>query len=164
MMKLKTKTLLAAALCGLMAPSTIFAEKHDHDHEKHDVEGPNKGRMILKVEPHAEFLVTKDRKVQITFVDDHGKVVPVEKQKVSVICGDRSKPTVMKMEKKDGKLISSNTIPDGNDFPMIISFKMTPDAKTVREKFNLNTNACPDCKLPEYRCACEDHDHKGHKH
>lgn len=118
-MKSNTKTLLAVALCGFMTPSSLLAQEkeHDHkehaghDHDEHDVKGPNNGRIIMEVEPHAEFFVTKDRKVQITFVDDDGKKVAVGKQKVSIICGDRSNPTKLKMEEKDGMLVSSNILP-----------------------------------------------------
>ncbi|MBT8036697.1 MAG: hypothetical protein KJO21_04045 [Verrucomicrobiae bacterium] len=182
-MKLNTKTLIAVALCGF-APTTLLAEekkhKHDHkehaghDHKEHAVKGPNNGRMIMKVEPHAEFFVTKDRKVQITFVDDDGKKVPVGNQKVTIICGDRSNPTTLKMVKKDGMLVSSNTLPKGNDYPTVVSIKSTPDAKTVREKFNLNMSECPTCDNKEYHCSCDhgaekgggkkEGNHKGHDH
>jgi len=174
-MKLNSKTLLAAALCGFMTPAPLLAQEkeHDHkehaDHEEHAVKGPNNGRMIMEIEPHAEFFVTKDRKVQITFVDDDGKKVPVADQKVSIICGERSKPTTLKMEKKDGMLVSSNTLPAGNDYPTVVSIKATPDAKTVRAKFNLNMSDCPTCDFQEYACVCdhgeeEGDDHKDHDH
>jgi len=172
-MKLKSKTLLAAALCGFMVPSAVLADEKDHDHaehehEEHAVKGPNNGRMIMEVEPHAEFFVTKDRKVQITFVNDDGKMVPIKDQKVTIICGERSKPTTMKMEKKDGKLVSSNVLPEGNDYPTVVSIKTTPDAKTVREKFNLNMSDCPTCDFAEYNCTCdhgeEEDGHEGHDH
>lgn len=164
-MKLKANTLMAAVLCGLSLPSAILADeegrkpKAGHDHE-HEITGPNQGRMILTVEPHAEFFVTKDRKVQITFVDDHGKKIPAKEQTVSIICGNRSNPTMLKMEIRDGSLISDKTLPDGKSFPTVVSFKMTPAGKTVREKFNLDLNACPTCDFEEYRCTC-DHEHPG---
>ncbi|YCM44642.1 hypothetical protein V2O64_01225 [Verrucomicrobiaceae bacterium 227] len=176
-MKLKTKTLLAAALCGFIAPASVMADEKDrkdhdhaeHAHSEHAVKGPNNGRMIMEVDPHAEFFVTKDRKVQITFVDDDGKMVPLEAQKVTIVCGDRSKPTILKMVEKDGKLVSSNDLPAGNDFPTVVSIKATPGAKTVREKFNLNMNDCPTCDFAEYNCTCdhgdeEGDDHKDHDH
>lgn len=177
-MKLTSKTLLAAALLGLCAPYTVLAEEEDHkghdhaehsEHKEHEVKGPNNGRIIMEVEPHAEFFVTKDRKVQITFVDDEGEMVPVGTQKVTIICGERSKPTTIKMEVKDGKLISSNVLPEGNDYPTVVSIKVTPDAKTVREKFNLNMSDCPTCDFAEYNCTCdhgaeEGDDHEGHDH
>ena len=174
---MNTKTLLAVALCGFITPASLIAQEKEHNHEEHaghdhaehKVKGPNNGRMIMKVEPHAEFFVTKDRKVQITFVDDDGKKVAIGKQKVTVICGDRANPTTMKMELKDGMLVSSNVLPKGNDYPTVVSIKVTPDAKTVREKFNLNMSECPTCDNKEYHCS-GDHgdekkdDHKGHDH
>lgn len=175
-MKLNTKILLVTALCGFIAPSPLSAEEKGHDHKEHaghdhgdhKIKGPNNGRMLMKVEPHAEFFVTKDRKVQITFVNDDGKKIPASEQKVTIICGSRANPTVLKMEKKDGVLVSSNTLPEGNDFPTIITIKTKPDAKSVREKFNLNMKDCPTCDFKEYNCTC-DHskdgdDHKGHDH
>lgn len=168
---MKNKTLLAAALCGFMVPSAVFADEKDQDHAEHAngdhaVKGPNNGKMMMEVEPHAEFFVTKDRKVQITFVNDDGKMVPIGTQKVTIICGDRSKPTIMKMEKMDGKLVSSNVLPEGNDYPTVVSIKVTPDAKTVREKFNLNMSDCPTCDFQEYACICEhgEDGHEGHDH
>jgi len=172
-MKLNTTILFAAALCGFMAPASIQAEEKGHDHkehagefhEEHKIKAPNKGRMIMSVDPHAEFFITKDRKIQITFVDDDGKKVAVGEQKVSIICGSRANPTVMKMEKKDGVLISSNTLPEGNDFPTIVTIKVKPDAKSVREKFNLNMKDCPTCDSQEYGCTCNHgDDHEGHDH
>src|SRR6056297_132527 len=42
-------------------------EEHgDHEHAHGDIEaGPNGGRILDDVEPHLEFLVTEDRKVEI---------------------------------------------------------------------------------------------------
>jgi len=39
-----------------------------------------------------------------------------------------------------------------------VQIKLTPEAKTVVEKFNLNLSECPGCKLKEYACTCE-HSH-----
>ena len=122
----------------------------------------------MEVEPHAEFFVTKDRKVQITFVDDDGKKIPATNQKVSIICGERANPTTLKMEKKDGVLVSTKALPKGNDFPTVVTIKMKPDAKSVRAKFNLNMSDCPTCDFQEYACVCdhgeEGDDHKDHDH
>ena len=172
-MKTKVNILLVVALCGFMVPTPLFAEERDHDHKEHAehdkkaVKGPNNGKMIIEVEPHAEFFVTKDKKVQITFVDDAGKMVPVKDQTVSIICGNRANPTKMKMEKKDGMLISTNALPEGNDYPTVVIIKASPEAKSVRAKFNLNLSDCPTCDFQEYACICahgEDDDHKDHDH
>jgi len=134
-------------------------EGHDHDdHEGHDhgdiVAGPNGGRVLMSVEPHAEFLVTDDRKVQITFVNDDLKPVPSAEQNVSVIAGDRSSPTSLSFAKSGDVLVSDKVLPGGNDFPVIVQIKTDASAETVREKFNLNLADCPTCDYKEYACTC----------
>lgn len=134
-------------------------EGHDHaDHEGHDhggvVAGPNGGRVLMGVEPHAEFKVTPDRKVTITFVDDDLKPVAAVDQSVSVIAGDRSNPTRMAFAKSGDVLQSDSAFPAGNDFPVVVQIKVTPEADTVVEKFNLNLNDCPTCEYLEYACTC----------
>jgi len=133
------------------------AEKdHGHDHTK-KVAGPNGGKVINSVTPHAEFLVTKDKKIRITFLDKENKPIAAEEQQVSIICGDRKSPTKLALKKEaDGKsLLSDGTLPEGNNIPTIVTFKMTPDAKKVRAKFSLNLSDCPNCENKEYACTCE---------
>ena len=134
-------------------------EGHDHDdHEGHDhgdiVAGPNGGRVLTSVEPHAEFFVTDDRKVQIAFVNDDLKAVPAAGQNVSVIAGDRSSPTSLSFAKSGDVLLSDKALPAGNDFPVIVQIKTDGSAETVREKFNLNLSDCPTCDYKEYACTC----------
>jgi len=132
-----------------------------HDHAK-KVAGPNGGKIITTVEPHAEFFVTADRKVRVTFLSDDNKAVAVATQSVSIVCGDRSNPTMLTLVKEaDGNsLLSTGTLPAGNNFPTIVTLKTTPDAALVRAKLILNLSDCPTCKYKEYACTC-DHGH-GH--
>ena len=137
-------------------------EQHDHDeHEGHDhaeiIPGPNGGKVLTSIEPHAEFFVTDDRKVQITFVDDDVKPIALAEQTVSVIAGDRSSPTSLAFAKSGNVLLSDKALPDGNDFPVIVQIKTDASAETVREKFNLNLSDCPTCDYKEYACTCCDH-------
>lgn len=139
---------------------------HDHnDHEEHDHHkkqaGPNGGRVVTEVEPHLEFFVTKEGKVQITFLSDAGKVIPPASQKVTLIGGDRSSPTRLKFEKKGNVLLSDKALPSKNNLPIILQVKVTPESKTIREKFNLNLSECPTCDYKEYACTC---DHSGDEH
>lgn len=137
-------------------------EEGDHDHDGHDhsdIEaGPNGGRVLHAVEPHLEFLVTEDRKVRIAALTEEGKVQPIGEQSVTVIGGDRSNPTMMKLTKQGEVLVSDIAFPEGNDFPVVIQIKNTPDAKAETEKFNLNLADCPTCDYKEYACTC-DHEH-----
>ncbi len=56
------------AIAALAASITLAAAA-----EK--IKAPNGGRIIDSVEPHAEFLITADKKIEIRFLDDAGKVV-----------------------------------------------------------------------------------------
>ena len=149
-------------------------EGHDHDeHEGHDhaeeIEAPNGGRIMTDIEPHAEFLVTKERKVQITFLDDEGKALAPAGQTISVICGQRSAPTRLKFEVKDGVLISDKALPEGKNIPTVIQAKVTPESKTQIIRFDLNLEDCPTCDYLEYACTCDhgaegEEGHEGHDH
>ncbi|WP_395739887.1 hypothetical protein [Prosthecobacter sp.] len=159
------KTKLITTLLTLALTFTLNAAdpKHDHDHEKIKA-GPTGGRLITEVEPHAEFFVNKDNKVEIRFVDDDNKVVPPGEQIVTVTLGERSSPTKLTFTKDGNKLISDKTIPTGNDHPTVVQIRAKEGAKAVNEKFNLNLEQCPTCKYKEYACICEhDHDHEAPK-
>lgn len=117
--------------------------------------GPNGGRMIVAVDPKLEFLVSKDRKVQITALDGDQKPVPLKAYTISVVAGDRSKPTKLEFTESDGKLVSSGALPDGNDFPVSVAIKPVSGGKAIYEKFQLNLSNCSSCKYQEYACVCD---------
>jgi hypothetical protein len=151
------KKLLTTALLGLaLAFSANAAEKDKdkHDHEHAAKAGPTGGKLITEVEPHVEFFVTKDKKVEIRFVDDENKVVAPGEQVISVTLGDRSAPTKLSFTKEGDKLVSDKTIPEGNDLPTVVQIRAKPGAKALNEKFNLNLADCPTCKNKEYACTC----------
>ena len=148
MKKLLTTTLLTLAL----AFTASAADKDKHEHEAKA--GPTGGRLITEVEPHVEFFVNKDKKVEIRFINDDNKVVAPGAQVINVTLGDRSAPTKLSFTKDGDKLISDKAVPEGNDLPTVVQIKTAPDAKSVNEKFNLNLNDCPTCKNKEYACTC----------
>ena len=124
-----------------------------HAHEK-NAAGPNKGRLLTIVEPHAEFLVTTERKIQITFIGEDGRPVAAADQVVTVTAGDRSAPTKITFTKTGNVLFSDAALPAGNDFPTVVQIKITPDAKPVYARFNLNMFICGECNNAEYACVC----------
>ena len=132
------------------------ADKHEHAAKA----GPTGGRLITEVEPHAEFFVNKDKKIEIRFVDEANKVVAPAEQIVSVIMGDRSAPTKLGFTKDGDKLVSDKAVPKGNELPTVVQIKVKPGAKSVMEKFNLNLNKCPTCSNAEYACTCDHGDEK----
>jgi len=151
-MKTPIVTLIATLALALPAYSG-----DNHSHEKREA-GPNGGRILKTIVPHAEFFVTNDRKVQITFLGEDGKAIAPAAQIVMVTAGERSAPTKLTFVKSGDALISEQTLPEGNDFPTVVQIKVTPDAKAAVAKFNLNLSVCPECKLGEYACICS-HSH-----
>ena len=148
---MKTKHILPLAI-AILTSLTLHAGKN-HSHEKKEP-GPNGGRILTSIEPHAEFLVTADRKVQITFVDDAFKPIAPAAQVVTVTTGERSAPVKMTFAKTGDTLVSEQSVPEGNNFPVVVQIETTPDAKASVEKFTLNLSNCPDCKYAEYACIC----------
>ncbi len=144
-------------------------DQDEHDHPK-KVAGPNGGRIITSVKPHAEFSVSSENKVRITFLDEQNTAIPVAGQSVDVVCGDRSKPTILTFAKiADGAFLMSNEkLPEGNKYPVILTIKTDQNTSPVREKFMLDLSACNTCDYLEYACTCDhhhDHDHHdGHHH
>ena len=148
---MKTTRILPLAI-AILSALTLHAGPN-HSHKKKEA-GPNGGRILTSIEPHAEFLVTADRKVQITFVDDALKPIAPAAQVVTVTTGERSAPVKMSFTKTETAFLSEQTVPEGNNFPVVVQIKTTPDAKASVEKFTLNLSNCPDCKYAEYACTC----------
>ncbi len=151
------KTNILALAAAMLSTLTLQSAEDGHSHAKKEA-GPNGGRLITSMEPHAEFFVTPDRKVQISFVDDQGKVIVPADQTVAVTTGERSAPVKMTFTKTGETLLSDQIVPEGNNFPVVVQIKVTPDAKAIVEKFTLNLSMCPECNNPEYACTCN-HSH-----
>lgn len=131
-----------------------------------EIKAPNGGRIIGAVTPHAEFLITPEKKIEIRFLDDAGKVVAPAGQVVTVVMGERRAPTKLAFVKDGDKLVSDKTIPDGKELPVVLQVRAKAGEKPVTEKFNLNLANCPTCDHAEYACSC-DHGgdgHEGHTH
>jgi hypothetical protein len=125
------------------------------------VKAPNGGRIINQVQPHAEFLISPDKKVEIRFLGDEGKIITPTTQIVTLTMGDRSAPTKLTFTKDGNKFTSDKVIPTGEKLPVVLQIKITPDSKIISEKFNLDLSKCPECNLQEYACSC---DHEDHNH
>ena len=131
-------------------------EHGEHGHAKKKP-GPNGGRILTDVTPNLEFLVREDRKVQIAALAD-AKAIPVTTQSLTLIGGDRANPTSLEFIKDGDVLVSSTTLPAGENFPVILQIKTSPTSDSIPQKFQLNLKNCPDCKYKEYACIC-DHGH-----
>jgi hypothetical protein len=130
---------------------------HTHSHKK-KTPGPNGGRILTSVEPNLEFLVMKDRKVQISALTADAKVTPVTTQTLTLTGGDRANPTSLTFAKSGDVLVSDKSLPDGKRFPVILQIKTSADSSPVTDKFEVNFADCPTCDYQEYACIC-DHSH-----
>ncbi|MGC4016111.1 MAG: hypothetical protein QM755_16530 [Luteolibacter sp.] len=139
-------------LTGLMAG--LFAAPL-HAHGSVGKPGPNGGRVLKNIEPKAEFFVTTDNKVRITFLDAEGKPAAQDNAQITVTSGERSNPTKLTFTKDGNSYISDKPLPEGKNVPVVIQIKATADGKSMTEKFGANLAICGECKHPEYACTCE---------
>jgi len=116
--------------------------------------GPNGGRLLTGTTPHAEFFVTSERRVQITFISEAGQPVSPADQIVKVTTGDRSAPTTLTFSPSGSVLLSDAVLPDGNGFPTVVQIKSDPSSATDVSRFYLNMIVCSGCDNGEYACIC----------
>ena len=138
---------VAVALCaGLF--TTVAADKHDHKAT------PKGGRLLEKTEPHAEFVVEKDRTVTINFYNHDMKPVAATTQNVTVIADAKSGKATLAFEMKGDVLVSKTKLPEGDGYNVVVQFKQTAEAKPVNLRFTLDMSLCGGCKRAEYGCTC----------
>lgn len=145
---------LLLRILSLIALTLALVPAYAHTSKTKRIAGPNGGLIIEATDPRAEFFVTADRKVQITFLDKAGKPTAPGDQSVTVTAGKRAAPKTLTFEKSGNTLVSTSTLPPGNDFPTVVQIKSSPGAKPIAERFNLDLTTCGDCKLGEYACIC----------
>ena len=139
---------VAVALCvGLFTVNA--ADKHDHKVT------PKGGRLLEKTEPHAEFVVEKDRSVTINFYDEKMKPVAATTQSVTVQADAKDGKAKLEFEKKGDSLVSKTKLPEGDGYNVVVQFKQTAEAKPQNIRFKLDMHTCGECKRAEYACICE---------
>ena len=119
--------------------------------------GPNGGKVLHEVHPHAELFVTKNRKLQITFLSETGKAVSPGQHTVKAICGKRTRPTRMQFNREGYALLSEQPLPMGNKIPAVVQIGKGSSKKPVIIRLNLDLEKCPDCKKPKYACLPSDY-------
>ena len=142
---------LATLLCASLALPSVAQDKHDHKH----LVTPKGGKLLDKTEPHAEFVVEKDRTVTINFYNEEMKPIAATTQTVTVIADAKSGKETLQFEKKGDSLVSKTKLPDGEGYNVVVQFKQTADAKPVNLRFKLDMHTCGECKRAEYACSCD---------
>lgn len=147
-MKTLRNLLLATLAVGLSA-AALHAEKI--------VAGPKGGRL-LSTEPHqAEFFVTSDRRVEVTFYDAALKPTPILDQVVSITAETASGKMPLEMRKTETGFVSAGPLPAGEPYRVVMQVREKAGAKPQNFRINLNLAECGECKKAEYACICDDH-------
>ena len=139
---------VAVALCVGLFTATA-ADKHEHKAT------PKGGRLLDKTEPHAEFVVEKDRSVTINFYNHEMKPVAATTQNVTAIADAKSGKATLQFEKKGDTLVSKTKLPEGDGYNIVVQFKQTAEAKPLNLRFKLDMSLCGGCKRAEYGCTCD---------
>ncbi len=138
---------VAVALCAGLV-NINAADKHK------DIATPKGGRLLEKTEPHAEFVVEKDRTVSINFYNEAMKPVPATTQTVTAIADAKAGKANLEFEKKGDSLVSKTKLPEGDGYNVVVQFRQTAQAKPQNFRFKLDMHTCGGCKRAEYACVC----------
>lgn len=140
------KTLLHIIAIAGLATATVFG------HGQVEL-GPNGGRILefSKNETmHGEMIVKGD-KFHIAVLDKDMKPAKMDQQTLTATGGTREKPEKLAVEKsKVGFVVP--LVKEGQW--LILQYKETPDAKAVTARIQYETQACGECKKPEWLCIC----------
>ena len=150
---MKTKTnlsLLTVTVALCLGFLNIDAAEKDHQHKA----TPKGGRLLDKTEPHAEFVVEKDRTVTINFYNHDMKPVAASTQTVTVIADAKGGKSTLEFEKKGDSLVSKTKLPEGDGYNVVVQFKQTAESKPQNLRFKLDMHTCGECKRAEYACIC----------
>lgn len=145
---MKTKSLLLA-LVTLAAVSLLHAVKVGG--------GPKGGRLLESTPLKAEFFVTADRKVEITFYDAGLKPVAPGAQVVAVTAEPATGRAALELEKTDTGFVSKAALPTGEPYRIVVQVRATAGAKPQNFRIDLNLATCGECQHAEYACICEGH-------
>ena len=141
-------TLAVVLFVGITLVATA-AEK-DHKHKA----TPKGGRLLEKTDPHAEFVVEKDRTATINFYDEKMTPVPPTTQSVTVQADAKEGKQTIQFEKKGDSLVSKTKLPEGEDYNLVVQFKQTAEARPQNFRLKLDLSTCGECKRAEYACIC----------
>lgn len=153
---MKTVRNLILTSFALLATAAAFAAK--------PIPGPKGGKIVTSEAPHVEFVVEKDRTVTVSFYDKDLKPVAPSGQMVSAVAEAKSGKVNLAFAPKDGALVSSAPLPEGDGYRIVVQVRETAQAKPKNYRVEFHDEVCGECKLAEYACICDDaggdkHDH-----
>lgn len=126
-------------------------------HAEKVLAGPKGGRLLQLESAKAEFLVMPDRKVEVTFYDASDKPVASGDHVVALIAEVGAKRTKLEMAKTPTGFVSSQPLPAGDPYRVVVQIRPRPDAPPRNFRVDLVLTHCGGCNRAEYACTCEDH-------
>lgn len=141
---------------ALLATAAAFAAK--------PIPGPKGGKIVTTESPHVEFYVDQDRTVVVSFYDEDLKLVAPSGQVVSAIAEAKTGKVNLTFAPKDGALVSSAPLPEGDGYRVVLQVRDSAQAKPKNHRVEFHDEICGECKRAEYACVCDDaggdkHDH-----
>lgn len=141
---------------ALLATATAFAAK--------PIPGPKGGRILTSEAPHVEFFVQPDRTALVSFYDQELKPVAATDQIVTATVEAKSGKATLSFSPKDGALVSTAPLPEGDGYRVVVQVRDTATAKPKNYRVEYHDEVCGECKRAEYACICDDtggdkHDH-----
>jgi hypothetical protein len=119
--------------------------------------GPKGGRL-LATEPHAaEFFVTADRRVEVTFYDAAQQPITPGTQVVTVTAEPAGDRVTVALEPTAHGFVSTAALPAGEPYRVVVQVRATSGARPQNFRIDLNLEHCGGCQRAEYACTCDSH-------
>lgn len=144
---MKTVRHLAIAVLALTASAVALFAK--------PIPGPKGGRIITTAAPYAEFFVDQDRFVVVSFYDQDLKPLAPSGQVVTAIVEAKSGKVNLTFAEKNGTLVSTGKLPQGDDYNVVLQVKDNAAARPKNYRVLYHDEVCAECKRAEYACVCE---------
>ena len=120
------KTLLNILVIAALATTSAFADAKVKA-------GPRKGLLLDLGGKQAEFFVEKDRSISIAVYDAALKAQPPSTEVITATAEAPSGKAKMAFEVKDGKLVSTTKLPEGEGYQVVVQAQAAPDAKKKKK-------------------------------
>jgi hypothetical protein len=153
---MNTPRTIALTIISVLALATALQAK--------PLAGPKGGRIVTTEAPHTEFYVAQNRTVIVSFYDAALKPIAPEARVVTTIAEAKTGKVKLDFATKDGALVSTKPLPEGDGYTIILQVRDNTTAKPKNYRITYHDEICGECKRAEYACICDDAGGGGHKH
>ncbi len=156
-MKKSKLWMIGAALMFGMFGGLNAEDGHMHDDEK--IKAPHGGRMIELDSYHVEFYATSERIIEVRFYDRNMKPVQLDQAEIQVVAQADSGSEKYTLSPGNEAFVSDRPLPEGEGYNLVLRIKTDADSSFKNIRFKFDPSICSGCKLGEYACTCEGHNH-----